>query len=73
MFLVKEMISRVSKDLTMQGVPFLIFLNKQDLPSKMTDEEIVAELNIVKLFENGGVYRIQPCSAKNGEGIWDGV
>ena len=69
----KEMVTRVSKDPNMAGVPFLFMLNKQDLEAeKMTTGEIEVELNLAKLFAQG-VFRTQACSAKTGEGIWEGL
>jgi hypothetical protein len=50
----KEMVTRVSKDPNMAGVPFLFMLNKQDLEAeKMTTGEIEVELNLAKLFAQG--------------------
>ncbi len=58
LFMAKEMVTRVSKDPNMAGVPFLFMLNKQDLEAeKMTTGEIEVELNLVKLFAEG-VFRI---------------
>lgn len=69
------MLQRVCKDPGMQDVPFLLFLNKNDLPeeNKMLEELVLETLGVEALREMGRKIRIQKCSAKQGSGIWEGI
>ena len=55
----------------LDDVPVLIFANKQDLISAHSAEEISEGLNLVSI--NNRPWHIQPCSAKSGEGLKDGM
>jgi ADP-ribosylation factor-like protein 3 len=55
----------------LEGVPVLIFANKQDLLNAATAEEIGEALNLVTI--NDRAWHIQPCSAKEGDGLEEGV
>ena len=66
------MLGRVVRDPLLAGVPFLLMLNKKDLETRMTPDEIEASLNLEKWFRDRTV-RSQQCSAKTGEGIWEGL
>ena len=53
----------------------LIFANKQDLKDTenyMTPEHIYSELGLEELKEKREIC-FQGCSAKDGEGIWEGI
>jgi signal recognition particle receptor subunit beta len=52
LFQVNEMLGRVTRDPLLVGVPFLIMLNKQDLETKMSQEEIEGGLNLEKWFSD---------------------
>jgi ADP-ribosylation factor-like protein 3 len=55
----------------LDNVPILIFANKQDLMNAHDAEEISEGLNLVSI--NDRPWHIQPCSAKSGEGLQDGM
>lgn len=55
----------------LEGVPILIFANKQDLISAHTSEEISDGLNLSNI--NDRPWSIQPCSAKSSEGLKEGM
>ncbi len=55
----------------LEGVPILIFANKQDLMNAHDAEEISEGLNLVSI--NDRPWHIQACSAKNGDGLQDGM
>jgi len=50
---------------------FLIFANKQDLPTALPPEKIKEKLDLSKLPINR--WHIQGCSAANGEGLYEGL
>ncbi|CAD8158127.1 unnamed protein product [Paramecium octaurelia] len=54
---------------SLNGLPLLIYANKQDL-MKMNSEEIASELQIQKISKN---WYIQPCCAITGEGLEEGL
>ncbi len=55
----------------LEGVPVLIFANKQDLISAHSSDEISDSLNLTSI--NDRPWSIQPCSAKTGEGLKEGM
>mmetsp|Transcript_37498 Transcript_37498/g.94656 ORF Transcript_37498/g.94656 Transcript_37498/m.94656 type:complete len:178 (-) Transcript_37498:198-731(-) len=55
----------------MNGVPLLVFANKQDLVGAMTADEIADELNLVGIRDRP--WQIQACSAKEGSGLQEGM
>mmetsp|Transcript_30996 Transcript_30996/g.45339 ORF Transcript_30996/g.45339 Transcript_30996/m.45339 type:complete len:81 (+) Transcript_30996:188-430(+) len=55
----------------LEGVPLLVFANKQDLMNALSSEEISEGLNLVSIRDRP--WSIQPCSAKNGEGLQEGM
>ena len=55
----------------LEGVPVLIFANKQDLISAHSSDEISDDLNLSSI--NDRPWSIQPCSAKTGEGLKEGM
>jgi GTPase SAR1 family protein len=72
LFQANEMLGRVVRDPLIAGVPFLLMFNKKDLETRMTQHEIEAGLNLEKWFGERTM-RSQLCSAKTGEGIWEGL
>jgi small GTP-binding protein domain len=52
-------------------VPILIFANKQDLLNAYSAEEICEGLELVNIDDRP--WHIQPCSAKTGEGLKEGM
>ena len=60
------------EDEKLNGVPLLVFANKQDLLNALSVDEISDELSLTSTIRNRA-WSIQPCSAKNGDGLQDGV
>ncbi|KAL7538154.1 hypothetical protein ACHAWF_006015 [Thalassiosira exigua] len=54
----------------LDGVPLLVFANKQDLLNALSAEEIRDGLNLKSIHERQ--WTIIPCSSKSGEGLEDG-
>lgn len=52
-------------------VPLLIFANKQDLMNASSAEKISEHMNLSCIRNR--IWNIQPCSAKTGEGLEDGI
>ncbi|XP_029191643.2 ADP-ribosylation factor-like protein 3 [Acropora muricata] len=55
----------------LSGVPVLVFANKQDLMNAAPPDELSAELDLHSIRDRS--WHIQPCSAKRGEGIQEGM
>ncbi|KAI9205327.1 ADP-ribosylation factor-like protein 3-like protein [Polychytrium aggregatum] len=53
------------------GVPLLVFANKQDLVTALPADEIATALNLNSIRDRR--WQIQPCSAKTGDGVSDGM
>ena len=68
---VQEQLSLMLHEEDLEGIPLLIFANKQDLPNVMTTEEIqdILDLNSIK----NRAWFVQPCIATNGEGLYEGL
>ncbi|CAF0940981.1 unnamed protein product [Adineta steineri] len=56
----------------LKTVPVLIFANKQDLPNRLTIDEMKEKLNLSKLDETKRKWHLQPSSAPNKEGLEEG-
>jgi ADP-ribosylation factor-like protein 3 len=57
------------KEPKLQGVPLLVFANKQDLMSAMDSSEICDALSL----NDDRAFQIQACSAKTGSGLNEGL
>jgi len=55
----------------LNGLPLLIFANKQDLRSAVPADEIAEALNLSAIKDR--TWTIQACSAKSGDGLQDGM
>lgn len=55
----------------LEGVPLLVFANKQDLINALSAEEISEGFNLISIRDRA--WNIQPCSAKTGDGLLDGM
>ena len=55
----------------LEGVPLLIFANKQDLISALSAEEISEGFDLTSIRDRP--WNIQPCSAKTGDGLQEGM
>lgn len=55
----------------MQGVPFIIFANKQDLPNAMSPSAIIDKMALNRL--TGHEWYIQATCATSGDGLFEGM
>lgn len=51
--------------------PLLVFANKQDLVGSMTASEVAESLQLLTIRDRA--WQIQGCSAKDGEGLREGM
>lgn len=69
----KDELIRAGKDPQLQSVPYLLMFNKIDLTEeRMPLEELISKMDIEELSQNR-VINFQECSARTGEGIWEGL
>jgi small GTP-binding protein len=66
------------RDKELLDTKVLIFLNKQDLPGAISVEEFKERFQFDRLFQPDGPipphqYRIQPCCATTGDGLYEGL
>eukprot|EP00054_Salpingoeca_dolichothecata_P031661 m.264210 g.264210 ORF g.264210 m.264210 type:complete len:151 (-) comp27589_c0_seq1:123-575(-) len=66
-----EELAELLEEEKLAGVPVLIFANKQDLQCAASASELTKALNLHTIRDR--IWQIQPCSAKSGEGIQDGL
>ena len=71
----KTLLHRCFNDKDLAAAPILIFANKQDLDEKMSSDEIYEQLEITNVLASGTKQNIlyQTCSAKTGDGVWEGI
>ncbi|DBB14504.1 TPA: ADP-ribosylation factor protein 3 [Trebouxia sp. C0006] len=55
----------------MQGVPLVVLANKQDLINALRAAEIADSLSLPAIRDRP--WQIQPCCAKTGEGLKEGM
>jgi len=55
----------------LQGIPVLVFANKQDLMSAVPAEEIIEIMQLMSIKERP--WQVQLCSAKEGNGLQEGM
>lgn len=55
----------------LEGVPLLVFANKQDLLNALSADEISDGLNLASIRDR--TWSIQPCSAKSADGLQEGM
>ena len=76
---VKQQLNKVCNDQELGEAPILILFNKQDLtqsPNYMSPDHLIKELNLDELKDKMVEVRqicTQGCSAKDGDGIWEGI
>ena len=66
---IKELEYLVSED-SLKGLPFLLYLNKIDLPNHINQQKFNNALYNIMTNNN---YHIERCSAINGEGLYEGL
>ena len=71
----KTLLHRCFNDKDLAAAPILVFANKQDLDTKMSSDEIYERLEITNVLASGTKSNIlyQTCSAKSGDGVWEGI
>jgi signal recognition particle receptor subunit beta len=63
------------RDIDIGSAPILVFANKQDMTdceTLMTPEQIYEDLELESMKDKREIC-FQGCSAKEGEGIWEGI
>lgn len=66
-----EELSKLLEEEKLEGVPVLIYANKQDLASAANPAEMSVQLNLSTIRDRP--WQIQPCSAQTKEGVEDGM
>ncbi len=64
-------LSQLLEEEKLAGVPLLIFANKQDLLNALAPAELTSGLNLHSIRDRQ--WQIMACSAKNGEGLQEGI
>jgi len=67
----KSELCKILNDDQLQGVPLLIFANKQDLPNRMSVDQIAKHLDLFSLKNRK--WHIQGTCAVNADGIYEGL
>ena len=67
----KNELRRMLTEEQLQGMPVLIFCNKQDLPTAKSVSEITHKLGLNSVRNRP--WYIQPCCAKTGDGLFEGL
>lgn len=70
----QEELHRVISDDELAGAPVLVYANKQDVAGAMSEEEMYEQLKLHEVVETRlKDICFQRCSAKNGDGVWEGM
>lgn len=67
----QEELAVLLKEKRLAGVPLLVFANKQDLLSSLSQDEVADKLGLLEIEDRA--YQIASCSGKTGEGLTDGL
>ena len=67
----KNIFHKVIKNSALKNSTILIYANKQDLPGAKTIEQIIKDYQLDNIKNH--TWKIQPSSAKNGEGLIEGL
>jgi GTPase SAR1 family protein len=65
-----EELHKMMSDDQLSNTVLLVLANKQDLPQALTGNEVKDKLKLAKLKQK---WYLQPCCAKSGEGLTDGL
>ena len=71
MKIVQDELSKIVVEPGLETVPILILANKQDLDDALGQAEISEWLNIKEISRKNLIFH--SCSAKTGEGLWEGL
>ncbi|KAI9099346.1 ARL3 protein, partial [Phlyctochytrium arcticum] len=66
-----EELQNLLEEMKLAGVPILVFANKQDLLTAADGAQIAEKLNLNAIRDRP--WQIQPCSAKTGDGVEEGM
>lgn len=66
-----EELNKLLNEDELQGIPVLVFANKQDLPKALSVEEVTRKLELHKYV--GRKWIVQGASANRGEGLFEGL
>jgi ADP-ribosylation factor-like protein 3 len=66
-----EELSKLLEEERLSGRPLLVMANKQDLITALKPSDIADALNLFSIRTRA--WQIQPCSAKTGEGLQEGM
>ena len=66
----RDELNQLLKEEKLEGVPLLVFANKQDLLNAFSADEIRDSLELNHVQQRK--WKIQSCSSKSGEGLEDG-
>jgi len=66
-----DALKQLLNDSSLNDCPLLIFANKQDLSSSLSEEEIIDRLELNKITDRK--WHLQPTCAVTGEGIFEGL
>ncbi|GAX79915.1 hypothetical protein CEUSTIGMA_g7355.t1 [Chlamydomonas eustigma] len=64
-------LTEILEEEKMNGIPVLVYANKQDLVGALTADDIAEQLNLFSIRDRP--WQIQACSAKEGEGLHEGM
>lgn len=67
----RDQLTLMLNEKELEGIPLLIFANKQDLSNSMTKEEIQEFFDLDSIKNRP--WFVQPCTAINGEGLHEGL
>eukprot|EP01111_Echinosteliopsis_oligospora_P003536 TRINITY_DN1555_c0_g2_i5.p1 TRINITY_DN1555_c0_g2~~TRINITY_DN1555_c0_g2_i5.p1 ORF type:complete len:179 (+),score=42.86 TRINITY_DN1555_c0_g2_i5:55-591(+) len=67
----KEELHKTLDDIELQGVPVMIYANKQDLPNSIHISQMADILSLPSLTSRK--WLVQPCTATAGEGLYEGL
>lgn len=70
----RDELHKIVDDEELCGAPVLVLANKQDLPGALSADEVFAEMSLQHIIdEKKKELAYQGCSAKTGDGIWEGI
>ena len=71
----KEELHKVLEDPDLATAPVLIYANKQDVEGSLSPSEVISNLGLDDILKGPRKHEIcfQLCSAKNGDGVWEGI
>lgn len=68
---IREELKKINNDLRYQSVPALVFYNKQDMDKLVDFTELIDSTGVKEILDLDVI--VQKCSAKTGEGLYEGL